>query len=122
MFRNDLPGEIKNVTKLFADDLKSIVNASNRVQVNQDITKLENWESLWLLNFNPKKCKFMHLIYNNNLLNQYFLNGVLLEEVKTEKYLGLFVSENLGWISRNLINRDYKILSRVYTTIIRPRL
>ena len=82
-----------------------------------------NWESLWLLNFNPKKCKIMHLIYNlNNPLNQYFINLVLLEKVKTERDVGLFVSENLGWISRNLINRDYKILSRVYTTIIRPRL
>ena len=99
-----------------------------------------NWESLWLLNFNPKKCKIMHLIYNlNNPLNQYFINLVLLEKVKTERDVGLFVSENLGWdenirscikyknrcigwISRNLINRDYKILSRVYNTIIRPRL
>ena len=60
----------------------------------------------------------------------------MLEEVKAEKDLGLFVSENLGWdenirsrikntnkcigwISRNLINRDYKIWSRVYKTIIR---
>ena len=40
LFINDLPDEIKNVTKLFADDLKLIVNASNRVQVNQEITKL----------------------------------------------------------------------------------
>ena len=81
----------------------------------------------------------MHLDYNNNPLNHYFLDGVLLEEVKADKDLGLLVSENLGWdkcirscikdanrcigwISRNLINRDQKILSRVYKTIIRPKL
>ena len=39
----------------------------------------------------------MHLDYNNNPLNNYFLDGVLLEEVKVEKDLGLLVSENLGW-------------------------
>ena len=39
----------------------------------------------------------MHLDYNNNPLNHYFLDGVLLEEIKAEKDLGLLVSENLGW-------------------------
>ena len=99
--------------------------------MTRDLSRLEEWEYLWLLSFNPKKCKVMHLDYNNNPLNHYFLDGVLLEEVKAEKDLGLLVSENLGWdkcirscikdanrfigwISRNLINRDQKILSRVY--------
>ena len=70
----------------------------------------------------------MHLDYNNNSLNHSFLDGVLLEEVKAYNYLGLLVSENqgwdkcirpcikdvnrcIGWISRNLINRDQTILS-----------
>ena len=81
----------------------------------------------------------MHLDYNNNPLNHYVLDGVLLEEVKVIKDLGLLVSENLGWdkcirscfkdanrcigwISRNLINRDQTIMLRVYKTIIRPKL
>ena len=28
----------------------------------------------------------------------------------------------IGWVSRNLLNRDYKLLARVYKSIIRPRL
>ena len=140
LFINDLPDNMKNVTKLFADDLKLIVNAKNQAEVFQVISALEKWESLWLLSLNPKKCKIMQLDYNSNPRNQYFLDGVLLEEVRTEKDLGLVISENLGWneairtcikysnrciswISRNLINRDHKILARVYyKSIIRPRL
>ena len=65
--------------------------------MTRDLSRLGGKESLWLLSFNPKKCKLMHLDYNNNPLNHYFLDGVLLEEVKAENNLGLLVSENLGW-------------------------
>ena len=82
LFVNDLPDELKNATKLFADDLKLIVNASNKLKTNEDLSKLEKWESLWLIKFNPIKCKVMHLAYNNNPIHEYFLDGVLLEEVK----------------------------------------
>ena len=136
---NDLPGNIKNVTQLFADDFKLIANAKNKAEVTGDICALEKWELLWLLKFNPKKCKVMHPGYNDNPMNQYFLDGDLLEEVKSEKDLGLLMSGSLGWndaiiasikdtnrsigwISRNLINRDHRILYRDYISIIRPRL
>ena len=81
----------------------------------------------------------MHLAFNNNPSLQYSLDGILVEDVKSEKDLGLLVSENLswddnirtcikdanqciGWISRNLLTRDYNIISKVYKTIIRPKL
>ena len=83
---------------------------------------------MWLIKFNPSKCKVMHLAYNNNPIHKYFLDGVLLEEVKNQKYLGLIVNEDLGWddnirscikdanrcialVSRNLLNRDSYILA-----------
>ena len=139
LFINDLPDGIKNISKLFADDLKLIAGARKGAEVREDISKLEHWESLWLLNFNPKKCKVMHLAFNNNPSHQYFLDGILLEDVESEKDLGLLVSENLswddnirtcikdanqciGWIARNLLTRDHNIISKVYKTIIRPKL
>ena len=121
--------------------MKLIAGARKGAEVREDISKLEHWESLWLLNFNPKKYKVMHLAFNNNPSHQYFLDGILLEDVKVEKDLGLLVSEHLswddnictcikdtnqciGWISRNLLTntRDYNIISKVYKTIIRPKL
>ena len=44
LFVNDLPDELKNATKLFADDLKLIVNASNKLKTNEDLSKLEKWD------------------------------------------------------------------------------
>ena len=60
LFVNDLPDSVKNVTKLFADDLKLIADASDKVSIENDLSSLEEWESLWLLKFKPKKCKVMH--------------------------------------------------------------
>ena len=37
---------------------------------------------LWLLKFNPRKCKVKYVAYNDNPLNEYFLCGDISEEVK----------------------------------------
>ena len=80
LFINDLPDKIKDVTQLFADDLKLIANAKNKPEVTDDICASAKRELLWLLKFYHKKCKVMHIAYNDNPMNQYFLDGVLLEE------------------------------------------
>ena len=96
------------------------------------LLSLEQWESIWLLKFNPKKCKVMHVSYNSNPKNVYKLDGVVLENIQSEKDPGVTVNheidwdENIksyikdanrmiGWITRN-------ILTRIYKTIIRPKL
>ena len=55
---NDLPGSIKNITKLFADDLKMLVNAAENDKVNSDISALEDCESTWLLKFDVESAKY----------------------------------------------------------------
>ena len=66
LFINDLPESVKNKVKLFADDLKLIGNVANSSRIVDDLKQLEKWENLWLLRFNPSKCKFIHLYFNNN--------------------------------------------------------
>ena len=61
-----MPDLVKNKIKLFADDLKLIGNAANHSSVAKDIEELEVWESIWLLQFNPAKCKVVHIDFNNN--------------------------------------------------------
>ena len=139
LFINDLPDHVKNVAKLFADDLKLVANASEKSEICKDLNVLEKWESTWLLKFNAAKCKVMHLNYNDNQNTDYFLDGVLLKNVDEEKDLGMFVSSELswkknihscikaanraiGWVSRNVIERDTTILSNIYKSIIRPKL
>ena len=66
----------------FNNDLKLIADASDRVTVENDLLSLEEWESIWLLKFNPKKCKVMHVSYNSiNPKNVYELDGVVLENI-----------------------------------------
>ena len=139
MFINDLPDGLNGVARLFADDLKLIVDASNTNSVNHDIRILQEWESLWLLKFNPTKCKVMHLNYNSNPLNEYSFNGVVLESIEKEKDLGVTTTSSLfwneqikaclskankmiSWVTRNLILRDKTVMLNVYKTIIRPHL
>ena len=57
LYINDLPNGLNKVSKFFADDLKLIVNASDKQTILDDISILEKWESIWLLKFNPEKVK-----------------------------------------------------------------
>ena len=49
LYINDLPNNIKSFAKLFADDLKMIAKASDKLQVDNDLKMLELWESTWEL-------------------------------------------------------------------------
>ncbi len=139
LFINDLPGGLTNVTKLFADDLKLICNASKPDDIMSDIRLLESWESTWLLKFNPTKCKVMHLNYNENVNGSFCLDNVMLESIHKEKDLGLIITDKLdweehirfcikeanrliAWITRNIILKDQYVMLNIYKSLIRPKL
>ena len=139
IFINDLPDYISSFAKLFADDLKVIVNPDNIEEVCKMIKRLEEWENIWLLKFNPQKCKVMHIPYNNNSNHSYTFNNVVLESINKEKDLGVFTCSTLSWheqikaciskankmiawVTRNLIVRDMHVMLNIYKTIIRPHL
>ena len=68
IFINDLPENIKNQCKLYADDCKLIgviENEGDREQIQGDIDKLKLWAKIWQISFNYDKCKVMHLRINN---------------------------------------------------------
>ena len=130
---------MKSFAKLFADDLKMIAKASDKLQVDNDLRMLELWESTWLLEFNVKKCKVLHTSFNNNPYNTYHLNGKVMMTSDQEKDLGVLTTCNLLWndqinscvnkanqmicfIARNLISREKSLMLRIYKTLIRPNL
>ena len=59
LFVNDLPEGIKSIIKLFADDVKMIVNPI--YNLSADLLLLESWESNWCLKFNVDKCMVMQI-------------------------------------------------------------
>ena len=62
--------------------------------MQDDLKKLEDWTSRWLLKFNDEKCKTMHFGYSNPRYS-YELNSNKLEPTSEEKDLGVIISDNL---------------------------
>ena len=141
LYINDLPNGLNNIVKLFADDLKLIGNAKFPNLIEQDLRLLEEWENQWLLRFNPTKCKVMHIDFNRNpsSYNDYFLNGVTLDTISTEKDLGIIFDKSLkwdkninsaiskankmiAWVARNFITREKSVMINIYKALIRPHL
>ena len=58
LYINDLPDSIKSFAKLFADDLKMIAKASDKLQVDNDLKMLELWESTCYLSSMLKSIKY----------------------------------------------------------------
>ena len=61
-----MPGVVKNITKLLADDTKIIETIKNNLDLEifqYDSVQLVEWANQWQMSFNAEKCKFMH--FNN---------------------------------------------------------
>ena len=63
-FINDLPDSLKSKARIFADDtiVYLTINSQSDAQTLQDdLLKLEQWESNWSMEFNPDKSKKIHV-------------------------------------------------------------
>ena len=135
---NDLPDQVKSRVRLFADDTAMYL-ALNAEILQKDLEKLEIWEKLWDMSFNPSKCRVIHVTRRKNpFQTDYCLHGCVLESVPSAKYLRVTISEDLRWtdhinnsskkanqtlgyIKRNIRvhNRDLK--ATAYKTLVHPQ-
>ena len=142
IFVNDLPEWILNSMRMFADDTnlwKKVKTDQDSVGLQDDLCNSMEWNEEWLLNFNVKKCKVMHV--GHGLEMQYYLeeNGVKinLESTVEEKDLGVLVTSDLkvgnqcrkaaskamsilGMIRRSFDRIDKDDFQILYKTYIRP--
>ena len=91
LFINDLPDHIKSDINMFADDTKiyaKINNDNDKLHLQEDLDNLHTWSERWLLRFNAKKCKKMHMGHNNTGAS-YHLNNIPLDDTNEEKDLGV---------------------------------
>ena len=141
IFINDMPLEVKhNICKLFADDCKlfGIVNDYIPNTMQSDLSKLEDWSTIWQLPFNANKCKAMHF-GKSNPKHIYHLNGHELESTNSEKDVGVRVDNNLkfhfqsayatkkanqmlGVIKKTYKARDAFTIPTLYKSLVRPHL
>ena len=96
---NDLPDQVKSSLRLYADDTAMYLALNAQTEILQkDLEKLEIWEKLWTVSFNPSKCQVIHVTRRKNPFQTYYrLHGCVLESVPSAKYLGVTISEDLRW-------------------------
>ena len=87
LFINDMPCEVTNTCKLFADDAKIFWNPL-KTNLQHHIDRLSHWSEKWKLPFNVKKCKVLHVGKNNPHI-PYTMEGRQLEQTVSDykKYI-----------------------------------
>ena len=90
--------------------------------LQSDLSKLETWESEWLMAFNPDKCEVIRFTSKKKpTLFNYTFHGVGLKETDSAKYLGVNISCDLSWVKHiNQItmktNNSLKFIKRTIQT------
>jgi hypothetical protein len=82
--------------------------------INNDLSKLNEWAKLWLVDFNPKKTKA--LVISTSAVPHLDLrfNGEPVEIVKTHKHLGLTFASDGNCTNHidNIVNAAFKQVNR----------
>ena len=140
IYINDLPDTVKSMVKLLADDTKiySVVNNEEDQECLQsDINNLMAWSQKWMLTFNKKKCKYMHLGHEPG--NTYKMEGEEITRSSEEKDLGINIddklkfqshisiqvkkaNQKLGLIRRSFTYMDTEMFLTLFKSLVRPHL
>ena len=115
----------------------SIYDQNDRQTLQDDLSKLVHWSTIWQLPFNLTKCE--HLIVTNKSpsIHHYLLGNQIINKVQSAKYLGLTITNNMSWsthISRIIgransalafFRRNFgqcmqEVKAKCYQTYIRP--
>ena len=142
IFINDLPDAVQSACKIFADDTKVYNTPSNKLTLQEDIYRLQNWSNKWNLYFNISKCGALH-IGKSNPDNTYYMKSdndlKPINQVKEEKDLGVTFDSSMTYdahISRivnkanqmlGIVKRTFSYLNKdvflkLYKSFIRPHL
>ena len=129
------------IIKKFADDTKCFMVVESDEQRNQFqgmLNNLEEWSSVWQMNFNTDKCHVLH-VGKKNSKYQYEWGGGYLEKTTEEKDVGVLISDTLkpslqcakaaskanlvlGQMSRAISYRDKFTFVKLYKVYVRPHL
>ena len=140
---NDLNEGIQSIVKLFADDTmlyRAIKSALDTRILQEDLSRLETWETKWQMSFNASKCLVLSITKKKKpISHDYQLHGETLQNVDSAKYLGVELTKNLSWgkhvqsitnkanktsafVYRNLRGSPRSVQSACYKTLVRPTL
>lgn len=145
VYVNDLPKGLQTFSNMLADDLKAmrgIANLRDNVKLQEDITCISNWCTVWMMPPNPTKCKILHTgAANPHHTYNITVDGVNfeLDSSEVERDLGVYVDKHLTFhrhvseietrcnkilwtIKRNISSRSGLVIKKLYTTLVRPHI
>ena len=64
VYINDMPDCVSSTPRLFADDCllyRVVRSVADAAKLQQDLDQLQEWESTWLMEFNPDKCEVLRI-------------------------------------------------------------
>ena len=99
---NDIFIHIDSEKGLFADDCvysREIRDTDDSLKLQKDIDGLGCWARKWAMRFQPVKCNMMQITRKrtNKFGASYTLEGTVLENVDSIKYLGVTITHVLKW-------------------------
>ena len=104
LYINDISADIESEIRLFADDCVcccEIKNEEDTLKLQRDIDRLGSWARKWRMRFQPVKCNKMQLTNKWSKINKiqanYTLEGTVLENAESIKYLGVTITNDLKW-------------------------
>ena len=144
LYVNDIPDWVTGNVRMFADDTKiwrKIEGREDSEELQKDLDRLNEWSEEWLMQFNPDKCRVMHLggrekySYSITQANEVFR----LAETNQERDLGVMVTSDmkssvqcakaaaksmamLGLVKRQFKNIGRKEFEILYKCYVRPHM
>ena len=102
LYINDISADIESEIRLFADDCvcyREIKNEEDTLKLQRDIDRLGSWARKLGVRFQPVKCNMMQLTNkrSSKIQANYTLEGTVLENVESIKYLGVTITNDLKW-------------------------
>lgn len=143
IYINDLPNNIVNQLRLFADDCviyTTIRNPGDSIALQHDLNHIAAWCDQSLMPLNTEKCKLVSFTRKKTVSQfSYKINSFPIAAVTSYKYLGVHLSPSLSWtfhiqticsdaartlgyLRRNLKLASPDIKKLAYLTFVRPKL
>ena len=128
--------------RLFADDCvcyRESKDTEDTLKLQKDIDQLGCWAREWGMRFQPVKCNMMQITRKRikKIHASYTLEGTVLENVESIKYLGVTITNDLQWntyvsnictkanqtlgfLRQNLYSCPQKVKETAYKGLARP--